>query len=106
MNYLYSCIIDPRQHLPMRVAVHRVVTVTEGLIHVEGNIVGIWAPETDIVFRKRVRRPKVKVLSRSVLDNRGYATDGVRTYYTTPDAVQAFINNSSRLRRANLVITA
>lgn len=106
MNYLYSCIIDPRQHLPMRVAVHRVVTVTEGLIHVEGNIVGIWAPETDIVFRKRVRRPKVKVLSRSVLDNRGYATDGVRTYYTTPDVVQAFINNSSRLRRANLVITA
>lgn len=91
MHYLYSCLIDARRHLPVRVAVHRVVTVTEGLIHVEGNVAGFWSPETDIVFRKRVRRPTVKVLSRSALDGRGYATDGVRTYYTTPNAVQAFI---------------
>ena len=98
MKYLYSPVIDAHRHFPPEVAAHRVMCATDMLVHVEFNIAGIWTPETDIVFRKRPRRPTVRVLSRRILEGRGYASDGLCTYYTTRDAVRAIIDNDPSFR--------
>lgn len=106
MNYLYSPVIDTFRRFPPQVAAHRVMCITEMFVHVECNIAGIWTPESDIVLRKRPRKATVKVLSRQMLESRGYARDGLcSTYYTTPDAVQALIDNEPSFRMLAGLIT-
>ena len=97
MDYLYSYVVDAHRRFPPRVAAHRVLSSTERVVHVEHNIIGFWTTKTNIVFRKGWRKPMVSLLPRRMLDGRGHASDGIRTYYTTPYAVQAIIDSDPRL---------
>lgn len=88
MHYLYAYIVDTNGRFSPRIVAHRVMRMTETSVYVEREIVDLRSSDVDEMGYKVRRRRVIKCLSRLLLNSQGYASDGIRTYYTTRAAVQ------------------
>lgn len=96
IKYVYSFFVNPKLSRPPVVAVHQIINVSKTMIIIDAIPIGIWQPDVGIIVQQlpewQWQKPKIKRLSLLALQADGYTTDGIRTYYMTPQVLHAMID--------------
>lgn len=95
IQHLYSLFVNPKLLYPPVVAVYRIIDASTKSIRFDAIPIGIWLPEAGIIVKQlpewEWKKPNIKRLSALELQEDGYATDGIRTYYINPEVPYAMI---------------